>query len=79
MTTFKFYGTEESIKKWKDVVSGVGGKDCSKVAVTGKTIKRHTFSVTLDEAVIKTLMKFHWYKDSGNGMPWNHCIVFECK
>lgn len=82
----RFYGTERSLPRWREIVAETTGKECTPIkARKTKSIVRHTFDADLTAADRQSLMA-HWYAETGiegatdaQGRPlaWNCCIAFK--
>jgi len=72
-----FYGTEESMRSWRDIVSRVTGKRCGDVYfIKDKALVRHAFTAYIDEDDCKQLMNYWYEVEEGQDMPWNFRVSF---
>lgn len=79
MQGIRFYGLEQSLIRWRQVVASRTGKEGSSVRIVQG---RHFFDVSLTDMDREKLM-LDWHADSGNEfvggnpMQWNHCVAWE--
>jgi hypothetical protein len=72
----KFYGIEESVCAWRQIIVEVLNKECSEVFKDG--VIRYYFEVDMNEEDLDFLQKNYWYeKQVGQDLPWNWRIAFQ--
>ena len=73
----KFYGTEDSIRSWKEIVENCTGRECSAVTEVEEVEGRFQFSADLTEDDRNVLHDEYWYEVAeGHDLPWNYRITF---
>lgn len=82
--TIRFYGLEADLQKWRAIVAGATGKECTPVTLHNENLHRYTFEVDLTTDERQVLQDEHWYAESGTGEDrqrrpyrWNDCVTYE--
>lgn len=71
----KFYGAEQALVAWKEILINVLYKECGQVEPDCPV--RHYFEVELNEEELQFLQKNYWYEvQVGQDLPWNQRISF---
>ena len=76
MKKIRFYGTKESVEKWREIVMSTTNKYCSEVTIREDVYVRYTFDTILNQDDINTLMSVWYETNEITKRPWNESISF---